>query len=89
MNFQKKIKDKSKTKMSAEEFDKLADSGESLDGHIDWSKAVKIINVSLPIWMIKGLDAEANRLNIDRQAVIKTWLAEKLDGKVFAKSKAV
>ncbi len=68
-----------KKKISGATFDSLADSGKTLKGHIDWSKAVKIVNVSLPVWMIKGLDKEANRLNIDRQAIIKTWLAEKLD----------
>lgn len=74
-------KTKSKKKLKAEEFDTLADSGKSLEEHIDWGRAVKIINVSLPVWMVKGLDDEAKRLNIDRQAVIKTWLAERLDDK--------
>ncbi len=75
-------------KISGKAFDALADSGESLAEHVDWNKAVKIINVSLPIWMVKGLDMEATRLNIDRQAVIKTWLAEKLDHKSASKRDA-
>jgi hypothetical protein len=29
--------------------------------------------------MVSSLDAEASRLGITRQAVIKTWIAERLD----------
>ena len=82
-------KQKSKKTLSPNEFDALVSSGESLDGHVDWDKAVKIVNVSLPVWMVKGLDKEAQRLNIDRQAVIKTWLAERLDQKDSRKKEAV
>ena len=89
MNSQNKRQIKNKVTITGEEFDQLADSGESLEGHVDWSKAVKIINVSLPAWMVKGLDEEARRLNIDRQAVIKTWLADRLDQKSLKKYEAV
>ncbi len=30
-------------------------------------------------WMVDSLDSEAKRLGISRQAVIKFWIAEKLD----------
>ena len=33
----------------------------------------------MPLWMIESLDREASRLGIDRQAVIKSWLANKLE----------
>ena len=32
-----------------------------------------------PAWMVGTLDAEAARLGITRQAVIKTWIAERID----------
>ena len=80
---------KSKKKLSGDEFAALVSSGESLAGHVDWDKAVKIVNVSRPVWMVKGLDKEAQRLNIDRQAVIKTWLAKRLDQKDSRKKEAV
>jgi hypothetical protein len=37
------------------------------------------VNVDFPTWMVASLDAEATRLGITRQAVIKTWIAERLD----------
>jgi hypothetical protein len=69
-----------KTKpITADEFDAKADRGEDMSEHVDWSRAVKMINLSLPVWMVKALDKEAKRIGIDRQAVVKTWIVERLD----------
>ena len=73
-----------KERLSAEELDKKFDEGkEDVVEHFDWSKARRPnqrrrVNVDLPEWMIASLDQEADRLGISRQAVIKTWLAERL-----------
>ena len=40
---------------------------------------VQRVNVDFPAWMVNSLDAEAARLGITRQALIKTWIAEHLD----------
>ena len=37
------------------------------------------VNVDFPEWMVKGLDARANHLGITRQALIKMWIAERLE----------
>jgi hypothetical protein len=53
--------------------------------HLDVNSArrpqreVQRVNVDFPVWMVSSLDAEAARLGITRQAVIKTWIAEHLD----------
>jgi len=72
-------------KISTEEFDRKFDEGkEDITQYLDKSSVRKIapkrrvINVDLPIWMIEGLDHEANRLGITRQSIIKVWLAERL-----------
>jgi hypothetical protein len=72
--------------ISAEEFDRLFDEGsDEIDQYIDWSKArrpgqeAKRVNVDFPQWMVAKLDAEAKRRGVTRQALIKMWLAEKLD----------
>lgn len=70
----KKIK-----KITTAEFDAKFDAGKDISSHIDWDNAMKIINISLPLWVIKALDAESSRIGIDRQAVIKTWIVERLD----------
>lgn len=42
----------------------------------EWTRRV---GVDFPDWMIKSLDQEANRIGITRQALIKTWISQKLD----------
>ncbi|MDR2714171.1 MAG: BrnA antitoxin family protein [Coriobacteriales bacterium] len=73
--------------IKSEEFDRLFDEGkDDIVEHLDLSSArrpnrkTRKVNVDLPEWMIVSLDAEADRLAINRQAVIKTWLAERIDG---------
>ncbi len=59
-------------------------SGEDISDAIDWSKArrvnteIKRVNVDFPTWVVEGLDRQANRLGITRQALIKVWIAERL-----------
>lgn len=63
------------------------DAGEDMDEFFDFdnplfpNRELKRVNVDFPQWMVAGLDAEASRLGINRQAVIKTWVAEKLDAR--------
>lgn len=70
--------------ISAEEFERRFDNGESVLEYCDLTKVesasleTQSVNVDLPRWMVKGLDEEAQRLGVTRQSVIKTWLAEKL-----------
>ena len=66
------------------------DAGEDMEEFFDFdsptfpNKELKRVNVDFPQWMVAGLDAEASRLGINRQAVIKTWVAEKLDARASA-----
>ncbi len=70
--------------MKASEFDAKFDAGEDVGDQIDWSKArrpnleLKRVNVDFPVWVITGLDKQAQRLGVSRQALIKLWIAEKL-----------
>jgi hypothetical protein len=66
------------------EFDRKFDEGEDVSEHIDWSSArrpnleSKRVNVDFPAWVVTGLDREARRLGVTRQALIKLWIAERL-----------
>ena len=68
------------------------DAGEDMDEFFDFdspsfpNRELKRVNVDFPQWMIVGLDSEAARLGINRQAVIKTWVAEKLDARALARA---
>ena len=76
--------------IKAEEFDRIFDEGkEDIVEYLDLEKAVvshpnldtdlRRVNVDFPEWMIDELDREAKRVGINRQAVIKTWIAERID----------
>lgn len=71
--------------ISPEEFDRRFDDGEDMGDFIDWNSAArpnlepKRVNVDFPQWMVAGLDREAKRRGITRQALIKMWLADRLD----------
>lgn len=71
--------------ISAEEFDHRFDQGEDMADYIDWSSArrgkddVRRVNVDFPGWMVARLDQEAKRRGVTRQALIKMWLADRLD----------
>ncbi len=69
---------KANKKISAENFDKKFEAGEDITEYLDLDSTIKKINVDFPVWMVKELDAEATRLQIARQAVIKMWIDERL-----------
>ncbi len=70
--------------MKASDFDAAFDAGEDVSEHVDWGTArrpnrvPKRVNVDFPLWMVECLDAEATRLGVTRQALIKFWIAERL-----------
>lgn len=72
-------------KVKAQEFDRKFDEGEDISTHLDLKKAhrpeqvQKRVNVDFPLWMIQQLDKEARRLGVPRQAIIKVWVAERLE----------
>ena len=70
--------------MKAKELNRLFDAGEDITKYLDLSKARRInqepkrVNVDFPVWMVKSLDREAQRLGVTRQSLIKLWLADRL-----------
>ena len=72
--------------ITVEEFDRLFDEGsDEIAAFIDHSKGRMVdpkpqrVNVDFPPPMVRQLDAEAGRRGVTRQALIKMWLADKLD----------
>lgn len=73
--------------MKALELDKkFDDNQEDVLDYFDTSKIRMIneepkrVNIDFPSWMVQSLDKEAKHMGVSRQAVIKIWLAEKLQG---------
>jgi len=73
--------------MKATELDQRFDAGENVSDVIDWDSARRInqeprrVNVDFPAWMVASMDREADRLGISRRALIKVWIAERLERK--------
>jgi hypothetical protein len=70
---------------TAQQFDEAFDNGEDISAYVDYTKAKrpnleqKRVNLDLPVWMIERLDQEAKRLGVARQAIMKMFLAQKLE----------
>ncbi len=72
--------------MKTADLDKKFDANEEdiLD-YFDSSKTKRVnyeqkrVNVDFPIWMVDSFDREAKRMGVTRQALIKFWMAEKLE----------
>jgi hypothetical protein len=71
--------------MKSDEFDRAFDDGEDVTSQLDISAArrpgleQRRVNVDFPSWMIESLDREARRLGVNRQSIIKVWIAERLE----------
>ncbi len=71
--------------MKTDEFDRRFDAGQDVTDELDLPKAARPnreprrVNVDFPSWMVESLDAEAQRLGVTRQSIIKVWIAERLE----------
>jgi len=72
-----------KKKPDADEIAEMATRGENISGYFTNRftvvRPVRRVNVDLTAGMLRELDARAARLNISRQAVIKTLLGNALN----------
>ena len=71
--------------ISAAEFDRRFDDGEDMSDYLDWSSfrrpglESKRVNLDMPQHMVAKLDVHAKSRGVTRQALIKMWLADRLD----------
>ena len=71
--------------IDAEAFDTAFDDGEDIEAHVDWSTArrpglaKRRVNIDFTDQMVRRLDIEAQRRGVTRQALIKMWIADRLD----------
>ena len=71
-------------KISAEMFDKKFDRGEDMVEYLDLTqvkvhKTVVRINIDIPKPVLNKIDKEARSIGVARTALIKLWLAERLE----------
>lgn len=73
--------------MKASEFDQKFEDDEDLLACLDMQGARRPnldkthVEVDIPAWMLRSIDKEAQILGLTRQDVIKSWLAERLQGR--------
>lgn len=71
--------------MKTQDFDAAFNDGQNISEHLDMESArrpareTRRVNVDFPAWMVVALDEEAQRLGITRQALIKVWIADRLE----------
>jgi hypothetical protein len=71
--------------ISAAELDAKFDADEDIEDHMDLSTLrrpgleKKRVNVDFPDGMVRQLDREAQARGVTRQALIKMWIADRLD----------
>jgi len=71
--------------MKAQQFDETFEEDTPILDQLDLAKAerpgmvARRVNVDFPEWMLKALDEEATRVGVARQALIKVWLAERIE----------
>jgi hypothetical protein len=70
---------------TTEEFDRRFDAGEDIHDLLDMSKATvvrhgKKVRITLDVaeWLVKDIDEIRKRIGVDRGALIKVWLHEKV-----------
>lgn len=76
-DFMTKMKDKARKVVAK----RSADSEDEASSARDPENELKPVNVELPVWVMRELDKEADRLGISRKAVIRVWIVEKLDAR--------
>ncbi|MDR0936256.1 MAG: BrnA antitoxin family protein [Oscillospiraceae bacterium] len=71
--------------ISVEEFDRIFDEGEEdvlqffdTDNEIRPNLIERPVTLSLPNWVIKRLDIEAQKMGVAMQDMLKVWLAERV-----------
>lgn len=71
-------------KITTEEFDKRFDSGEDMGNFLDVKKTkinkqLHRINIDFPLPLLEEISKEAKKIGVARTALIKIWLAERLE----------
>lgn len=70
--------------MKAEDIDKKFDSGEDVLEYFDTDNLLrpnleaKRVNIDFPTWVVNAFDKEAKAIGISRQALIKTWIVDRI-----------
>ena len=74
-----------KAEIGTDEFDRRFEAGEDMTDYLDWTTArrpgleSRRVNLDMPQHMVAKLDTHARQRGVTRQALIKMWLADRLE----------
>jgi len=66
-------------KIDKENLEECFDSGERVLDYFDTKSVTVRVSVNFPAWMLKVLDKESAKRGIGRQALVKTWIEDRID----------
>ncbi len=71
-------------KIKASELDKKFDDGEDITPYLDikngkMNAPLRRVNIDIPQAILEKVDQEATRVGVPRTALIKIWIAERID----------
>jgi len=72
-------KKKSTSETTAENLEQRFDEDKEVLDYFEAENAIRRVSLDIPTWAIVRLDKEATRRGITRQALLKTWIVDKLD----------
>ena len=77
---------KSTKKIKAKDFDKAFNFGKDMSQHLDVgnvkvNRKIQRVNIDIPLGLLHEIDKEAHKIGVARTALIKVWLAERLEYK--------
>ena len=72
--------------ITSDQLEEMFDNGDDILSYVDLGNPVvehhppleKRITLTMPAWMVTELDKEAAKLAISRNAVVNTWIADRL-----------
>ncbi len=66
-------------KTTKENLEDRFNSGQSVIDYFDLDTSIIRVNVDFPAWMVKALDEESKKRGVARQALVKMWIADKIE----------
>ncbi len=75
-------------KTTKENLEERFDSGQSVLDYFDVDATTVRVNVDFPVWMLNALDKESTRRGVARQALVKMWIADRIDSLINVRKPA-
>jgi len=66
-------------KTTSDNLEERFDSGKDVLDYFDTKTITVRVNVDFPAWMVKAIDKESSKRGVERQALVKMWIADHIE----------